>query len=1129
MRAHKPMAKGKADAVSRARMLMKSRLWWLDGFPGDDGWTALPLDGSREVETLALDGTHLRRVTLTVNELRRDFPRALGRIVGDGERWAEATHRVVSLVKPWVHGGGRPPASLFDTDLFPRAVREQAGGLAAGCSALAPSIGALSWLLATRGKAASGHVRFLARNRDALACIAEPGGGRSARDRIVLVLRLAQLGVTAGESLVAPLVAVAADRRIDTAPLRDARDAAGRASAAIRPAALMVDRLPGDPIEPALPGEVASWVAFLCSVDPTVQRRFLRLLAACDLPDLIAAWSVWWADHAKLIARLEKIHDGRDRIATPDVFSRLRGALVQQVRRRPPSLHERKLGRALRSLSADACEPCAAPARAVLARLPAQPGLRAAFLVQWAGRVANGAAVKRLVTWLTALRDYLAATGATEQALAPLAADARTEAERNRTAYCLLDELDSRPPDHMKRFFAALAALHARRPEAMSREMASRVDELADHVREPDRIAALAAALHEAGHANSWLSDEVTRGALALSGDDPAVFAAMASAIRELHGAEPHANPEVLVGSLAPAFVDDPSLLRELLAAGDRRILLACGGRLSALLAVGEALPVLAEQTDATAWIDEQPPRLHRALRLLARSTPEAEAIARRAIGAVWRSSDALEQERAAIARRLERAAGDKRAVLEARLSSLARKILEPSTPPERVQRKLEEKLRRRAALERLQALDNAARARLAPAAARHFGLTGEADWLVEPRSLTLLPAFAALPARDRSLARQILRVRSGPPPWDLRDHPANQSFLRRLESRGIDPGAWVDGIGTVERKSKSGPLRLSLEDDPLEVFHMGAHFRTCLGPGAANFFSVLANAADINKRVLYARTAAGAVVARRLFCLTEDGAMLVFHAYCHETSIDFDTMSGELARDLAARMRTRVAGRGQVPCLVASRWYDDGPDDITGQLAFLAEGSAFRQRLSDAAPAELSALLATELGGAAIDALLAPLIAGLPELSTRPELVHALLPLIRDRAHLAADAVLRLVALLESAGDAATAAELFGEALERSAVLAFRTQGWVGMDIIEPLCRIDPGRALRAMRRTRPDGARSWRDEKHADRLVAAAGALERLRRPAQAAALLRQAAAASGPGEAVAAARRRLDELAA
>ncbi len=142
------------------------------------------------------------------------------------------------------------------------------------------------------------------------------------------------------------------------------------------------------------------------------------------------------------MARVQSIEDGRDRAASPEVMARLRVSLEQQVRRRPPALNERKLGRALRSLSAAACEPCAAPARAALARLRPEPGLRAAFLVQWGSRAKDGTAVKRLATWLALLRDYLTATGATEESLRPLAGDARTEAERNRSAYCRLTAVE---------------------------------------------------------------------------------------------------------------------------------------------------------------------------------------------------------------------------------------------------------------------------------------------------------------------------------------------------------------------------------------------------------------------------------------------------------------------------------------------------------------------------------------------------------------------------------------------------------------------------------------------------------------------------------------------------------------
>ncbi|HKE19139.1 MAG TPA: hypothetical protein VKB80_29895 [Kofleriaceae bacterium] len=1127
MRAHQPIAKGKADATSRARMLIKSRLWWLDGFAGEGGWIALPLDGSREAGALALDRGHLRSAARAISELERDFPRALPRIVGDGARWIEASRRVLALVKPWVHSGEALPPHLLDGDLWPRAAREQARAIAGDAGALEPVVGALSWLLATRAAAAPRCVRWLARNREVVARAVGSGG----RDRLVLALRLVYLGASAGEGLVAPLAALTGDAVALAAPLGDPWTVAAKAAVAIRPAARLVGRLPQLPAESDLAVEIAGWVAWLTSVDVTSQRRFLRLVAACDLPDLIAAWSGWWAQVRALLERVQLIERGRDRAATPEVLTRLRHSLERLAEHTPPAIDAGALGRSLRALSADASEPCVAPARAVLARLPPRTGLRAAFAAQWGARARDRAGVKQLARWLGHLRDHLAATGAAEAALAPLAQEAQAEAARAPGRpppfSWFIDQLAARPPDHVKQFFAALAVLQARRPDAVTREVALRIDNLAARERDPALIAELAMGLLDSGEAGSWLSDEVARAALALCSGERAAFSQVVRALREIDQAEPGLPVDRLVDSLLPAFTDEPALLRELLIAGDRRAVIACGERLAALHAVGEPAPAPREAAAPAGWVDEFPPRLQPALRLLARSSADAEALARRAVGAAWKSPAALEEERAAVARELARASGERRAALEARRANLTRRIRHPAPPPERSLRKLEDKLRRRAALERLQALDAATGARMVPAAIRHFGLAGEPSWLAEPRVLRLLPAFAALPARDRALARELLRARAGPPPWDLRDHPANRTFLRRLESLGIDAAPWLDGIGAIERPSAAGALSFTLEADPLEVFHMGGHFRTCLSPGAENFFSVLANAADINKRVLFARTATGSVMGRRLVCLTRDGAMLVFHAYCHQESIDFDGMSGRIIGELAARMGTRLASSGQVPCLVASRWYDDGPDDITGQLAFLSDGSRFRQRLRDVAPAELPALLAAELGPGPVDAHVAPMLAGLPELAERPELACALVPVIRDRTHLGDEAVLRLATLLESAGSPDVAAELFGDALEHAARTEFRVHGWANLEPIELLCRIAPGRALHTLRHTRPDGARSWPQEKHADRLLAAASALDRLRRPAQSAALLRRAIEVGHPESAVVAARQRLLEL--
>jgi len=79
-----------------------------------------------------------------------------------------------------------------------------------------------------------------------------------------------------------------------------------------------------------------------------------------------------------------------------------------------------------------------------------------------------------------------------------------------------------------------------------------------------------------------------------------------------------------------------------------------------------------------------------------------------------------------------------------------------------------------------------------------------------------------------------MFRVRCGPPPWDLRDAPQNRVFVESLPH--LDWTPWIDGVGTVTvTPVPDRRLHLVLEDDPLEIFRMGAHFQTCLSPGAIN------------------------------------------------------------------------------------------------------------------------------------------------------------------------------------------------------------------------------------------------------------------------------------------------------
>jgi hypothetical protein len=142
---------------------------------------------------------------------------------------------------------------------------------------------------------------------------------------------------------------------------------------------------------------------------------------------------------------------------------------------------------------------------------------------------------------------------------------------------------------------------------------------------------------------------------------------------------------------------------------------------------------------------------------------------------------------------------------------------------------------------------------------------------------------------------------------------------------------------------------------------------------------------------VVYGRDETGAVVGRCLLALTDAGHILAFHPYCHRG--DFEDMMRQFVIELARRMRTGVAAHGTVTPLCASRWYDDGPHDLTHRHAFLTDHSDFRERLSDIEPGQLVAALEEKLGS--LDGGSLSLVVALYELEDRPELVVPLLPLV--------------------------------------------------------------------------------------------------------------------------------------
>jgi hypothetical protein len=485
-------------------------------------------------------------------------------------------------------------------------------------------------------------------------------------------------------------------------------------------------------------------------------------------------------------------------------------------------------------------------------------------------------------------------------------------------------------------------------------------------------------------------------------------------------------------------------------------------------------------------WIGRYPEALHPALRLLATVEPEAQKAAANRLADDVPDPAALEREIAALRERVGKPGVAKRlANLEARLAS-------PKPPSPARLTKLAAKLERAAhdlGLARFGAVLTAgAHERLM----RAFALPALPTWANSPRVGTLLVSLLKLDAADRELAARLVRARCGPPPWDLRDDVPNRNFLDELRAANIDPAPWLDDTPTKCTPNQGEPFALALTNDPIEVFAMGAHFETCLSPDGGNFFSVVANAADINKRVIYARRD-GKVIGRCLLALTEAFAILAFQVYSHEP-IALDDHVRTFILDLAKRMNTSVVPRGTVRLLLARDWYDDGPRDLVGRFRGLEEAGLDFDTVEPAAVVGvLRAALDREL-----DDVTLPIVLAHGGFQRRPELVIPLAPsLLASRVPLtriqAAELALR-------AGDRALADRLLGD---HARTVRLDDHPW---HYGRTLAELRPSYTLARLRETRHRDVRSWEDDA-CDRTAVAGVAFEALHRPKQAAEMYRLA----------------------
>ncbi len=1034
-------------------MRIRRDLGWTAGFPMQGAWHVVGLGAPAAARSV--DGRDLHRATLCVRRLLAEHHAALRKVVGDEGAWAERQLALIDAVKPLLTEGldlTRKP--LLVSGRWPSALATHIRTLLE--SDLGDIAAALAWSQWVEPRTLTRLLRWLEAHRAPLLRWRQLGA------TLPLVVRFTHAAFEERDGRTANLLAWLTHRQVYGQGLERPRTKATKDTA------------------PALVAELEELVEAIARVDQPMRRRIFDAFNLVAASSHLSRWESWYPRYERAKERVTVL----DKVQDPGVdIGRARKRLDTLTKTMPRPVRGVTLKNLVMRLAAAENGELFETIHAAMRDWPESPtdgDLRFAAAAYWANIDTN------LPRMRAALRQVIRRFGLLVRkrgahAYTPWLPILRSDAPLERPAAFDFDLLAPKTArSNIDTFFTVLEA----QSEPFDQEAAEHLMNLVLTL-PAARVGSALEALRASPMWDEHISFNGMTVAAALTDAAPERFTQV---LRTLQ-ADDHQRVKLLTSDLTPLI--GKAMLLDLLAAGHYDALIAIAERLALVRALGLRVSEAPAGCRARDWLLEHPEELQPALTYIADIDSDAEQTAERILG-----KNKLARELAglrAIAQPTPAQAA-RRAKLEAwRPRPLSRATID------RLSRKLREAGMRRFLTYLSAQVDSA----MAKALERLIGAAPPPEWLTDRDIGQTLIELAKLKQPIRALAAQLLRRRLDPRPWDMRTAPRNERFLERMVARGLNVSPWIDPDPPEHMMgTKNRPMLVGIATDPLEIFRMGAHFGTCLSPGDVNFFSVVANACDINKRVVFARDASGSVLGRVLIALTDEGALIAFHFYAHDHTAGVTDAMRVFIHALAGKIGAPVASGGHVSKLVAPEWYDDGAVDIAERHPALADGSVLRQALAHKPPAEAAHLIATAMP--LTDIVLSPIFE-LAEVKKRPAIAAALVPHI---AHLDLSRVtiVYLSHLLLQAREE-VAARPFATHIASVIARDHRDAHYVPPALLRVLAHADPRLALQTLRSTRPMGTRRLRDEDDPVRLYATGVALHRLQRPRQATQALERA----------------------
>lgn len=1095
-------------------MFLRAHLGWIDGYPVAQGtdhiiWRPRPRITAEQTEAVTIDREVIRQAQFTLNKLSHRFPRAMPKLVGDVEAWAERVRDLLERLKSGIHASSdllaadSVPRHTIDSNLDRRIrVAEQ------NQPRLSSVFEAVIWSGLVRTEPRDALLEWISDYAAQLDRHLEVVG---IDDGLPNILILADLARHDGPQSALPLIELISDPVCFEVPATDFLLYARQLANFFR---RWVDRenVPARPTPTQTsPGsaaiELLQWIARQPSAVRTRAIRFTSLLLSKEsLQQTHRAWVQLESDFRREFGLVRQLSFGKSqkafREAARDAAQaidqhvaaiksivplrpQITQQLVQQISTAGSSTLCRVLSETLELLPADSEYAARLTITADTARgleRQSAPKPRVRYLQLYS---------KLLITyrdqpWLTRLWKR-AISGWRDSGHVP---------PWSSPAFRLQTEL----PDQRlwPRFFEALAILNASGADTTDFEA---------------ELAWLIKLTRSVG-----LSLRYYRDLVQLDLMDSIFFEELEALLEIADG--PHDFPMLCKALVNSSSLDEQSVtcVRSLHAqfrtAGWPEAVpywLTSDGvsrfqKLLPLLSILEGsrsvLTVPQRHQDASLpdWGRRYPAELHPLIAEIASVSDRGQQCVEQILRRDFPDPQAIRRELQALKQKLVEQPG--RSHLQARINSLTQRLENPRQVSGQRLERLNDKLRHALYRNLWTQLTTRATELLGQVQGRMgFGSVPINELLTGPHS-ELLAGVMKLDEPQRIWGLQVLRAGSGELDWDPDREPANIRFVERLREIGIDPAPWLyPQIARVVPHPKTQKnVAIDFARDRRDILLMGYHFNTCLSPQAFNFFSAVTNAVDINKRVLYARDMRGSVVGRCLLAIGDRGSIVAFNPYCHDSEFPFSQHVKMICSELARSMKTVVSDNDPVSALVGDGWYDDGAYDPG--IAISSSSSPLATAIETATEENLVAQVSAALKPLQINERTIPFIVAHPALAQKPQLIKPLIPIIEDAGRLPDETQLRAAALAHQAGQSRFARTRILRLAPGFLMAGFRRESEFAFEnqalIVDALLEVNPTQILRILRRTRPPGVSDDGQEDYVVRLRLLAEAHERLGRAA-------------------------------